>query len=67
MLPDGRKRARFDRSTELHQILGLLGRKFDAVRMRLTKGAEMSDAVDMQALREAGLKTWSEGDFAVVA
>jgi ubiquinone/menaquinone biosynthesis C-methylase UbiE len=27
----------------------------------------MSDAVDMQALREAGLKTWSEGDFAVVA
>jgi ubiquinone/menaquinone biosynthesis C-methylase UbiE len=31
------------------------------------KGAEMSDAVDMQALREAGLKTWSEGDFAVVA
>jgi ubiquinone/menaquinone biosynthesis C-methylase UbiE len=27
----------------------------------------MSDAVDMQALREAGQKTWSEGDFAVVA
>jgi len=31
------------------------------------RGVEMSDAVDMQALREAGLKTWSEGDFAVVA
>jgi SAM-dependent methyltransferase len=27
----------------------------------------MSDAIDMQALREAGQKTWSEGDFAVVA
>jgi SAM-dependent methyltransferase len=27
----------------------------------------MSDAVDMQALRQAGQKTWSEGDFAVVA
>src|SRR3954470_16324590 len=27
----------------------------------------MSDAVDMQALREAGQKTWSEGDFAIVA
>lgn len=27
----------------------------------------MSDSVDMQALREAGQKTWSEGDFAVVA
>jgi SAM-dependent methyltransferase len=27
----------------------------------------MSDAVDMQALREAGQRTWSEGDFAVVA
>jgi ubiquinone/menaquinone biosynthesis C-methylase UbiE len=27
----------------------------------------MSDAVDMQALREAGQKTWSEGDFSVVA
>jgi len=27
----------------------------------------MSDAMDMQALREAGRKTWSEGDFAVVA
>lgn len=27
----------------------------------------MSDAVDMQALREAGRKTWSEGDFAIVA
>src|SRR3954454_25217118 len=27
----------------------------------------MSDAVDMQALREAGQKTWSEGDFAAVA
>jgi SAM-dependent methyltransferase len=27
----------------------------------------MSDGVDMQALREAGRKTWSEGDFAVVA
>jgi SAM-dependent methyltransferase len=31
------------------------------------KGTTMSDAVDMQALREAGQKTWSEGDFAVVA
>jgi SAM-dependent methyltransferase len=28
---------------------------------------KMSDAVDMQALREAGQKTWAEGDFAVVA
>lgn len=27
----------------------------------------MNDSVDMQALREAGQKTWSEGDFAVVA
>jgi SAM-dependent methyltransferase len=27
----------------------------------------MSDPVDMQALRAAGQKTWSEGDFAVVA
>jgi SAM-dependent methyltransferase len=27
----------------------------------------MSDAVDMQALREGQLRTWSEGDFAVVA
>jgi SAM-dependent methyltransferase len=27
----------------------------------------MSDSMDMQALREAGQKTWSEGDFAVVA
>jgi SAM-dependent methyltransferase len=27
----------------------------------------MGDAVDMQTLREAGRKTWSEGDFAVVA
>lgn len=27
----------------------------------------MNDATDMQALREAGRKTWSEGDFAVVA
>lgn len=27
----------------------------------------MSDAMEMQALREAGQKTWSEGDFAVVA
>jgi len=27
----------------------------------------MSDAVNMQALREAGQKTWSEGDFAIVA
>lgn len=27
----------------------------------------MSDTGDMQALREAGQKTWSEGDFAVVA
>jgi len=27
----------------------------------------MSGAVDMQVLREAGQKTWSEGDFAVVA
>jgi ubiquinone/menaquinone biosynthesis C-methylase UbiE len=31
------------------------------------KGKTMSDAVDMQALREAGQKTWSEGDFAIVA
>jgi SAM-dependent methyltransferase len=31
------------------------------------KGRTMSDAVDMQALREAGQKTWSEGDFAIVA
>ena len=27
----------------------------------------MNDSVDMQALREAGQKTWAEGDFAVVA
>jgi SAM-dependent methyltransferase len=27
----------------------------------------MNDSVDMQALRNAGQKTWSEGDFAVVA
>ncbi|MDX6608526.1 MAG: hypothetical protein QOF85_451 [Solirubrobacterales bacterium] len=27
----------------------------------------MGDTVDMQALREAGQKTWAEGDFAVVA
>ena len=27
----------------------------------------MSDATDMEALREAGHRTWSEGDFAVIA
>jgi SAM-dependent methyltransferase len=32
----------------------------------MTKGNKMSET-DLQALREAGRKTWSEGDFAVVA
>jgi ubiquinone/menaquinone biosynthesis C-methylase UbiE len=32
-----------------------------------TEGSEMSDAVNLDAVRKAQQKTWSEGDFAMVA
>jgi ubiquinone/menaquinone biosynthesis C-methylase UbiE len=32
-----------------------------------TKGAKMSDAIDLSAVRKAQQQTWSEGDFAMVA
>jgi hypothetical protein len=37
------------------------------VQVKSEKGVEMGDAVDLSAVKEAQQKTWSEGDFAMVA
>ena len=47
----------------LEQLAGR-GRR---AKLSETEGSEMSDSVDLDAVRTAQQKTWSEGDFAMVA